>query len=51
MVARHFEMAGNMSTALRLYRSALDYAESHGVRNEAEWLKGHIRGMQHYERE
>jgi class 3 adenylate cyclase len=51
MVARHFEKAGNMSTALRLYRSALDYAESHGVRNEAEWLKGHIRDIQQFERE
>jgi class 3 adenylate cyclase len=51
MVARHFEKAGNMSTALRLYRSALDYAESNGVRSEAEWLKGHIQDIQHYERE
>ncbi|HUF40168.1 MAG TPA: adenylate/guanylate cyclase domain-containing protein [Anaerolineales bacterium] len=50
MVARHYEKAGNMSTALRLYQSALDYAENHGVQNEAERIRGHIRNIQQHER-
>ncbi len=49
-VAGHFEKAGNYSTALRLYQSALDYAERHGVRNEVEWIRGHIRDIQQQER-
>jgi predicted ATPase len=51
MIARHFEQAGNMSSALRHYQFALDYAEDRGAVSEADWLTNHIRSLRRGENE
>lgn len=45
MIAGHYERAGNISTALRYYQFALNYAQANGARADAGKLETHIRDM------
>ncbi len=44
-IARHYERGGNISSALRYYQSALEYAEASGVFAEVELLQQQINNI------
>lgn len=49
IIARHFEIAGNISSALRYYQYAWNYAKACGIPAEVEALERHIRTIRRSE--